>query len=62
MNTTRTPEDRRMAELARRNGMENSLYLGEAIGETLAIAWNAFGSLAGIFRRGGATHRPAQTP
>ena len=61
MNTTRTDEDRRLADLARRNGMENSLYMGEAIGETLAIAWNAFGSLGNLFRRGGAS-RPVQTP
>lgn len=60
MNTTRTTEDRRLVDLARRHGMENSLYLGEAIGETLSIAWNAFGSLGSLFRRTGATQRPVQ--
>ena len=61
MKTTRTPEDRRLSDLARRNGMENSLYLGEAIGEMLVIAWNAFGSLGSLVRRGATNpQRPAQ--
>ena len=35
----------RIESLARRAGQEHALYLGEAIGNVLAIAWNAFGAL-----------------
>lgn len=42
---------RRIEDIARRAGMERSLFLGEAIGNALAIAWQALGSLGGLFRR-----------
>ena len=35
----------RIETLARNAGQEHALYLGEAIGNVLAIAWNAFGAL-----------------
>lgn len=42
---------RRIEDIARRAGMERSLFLGEAIGNALAIAWQALGSLGELFRR-----------
>ena len=42
---------RRIEDLARSVGAERSLYMGEAIGNALAIAWQALGSLGGWFRR-----------
>lgn len=42
---------RRIEEIARQAGMERSLYLGEAIGNALAIAWQAMGSLGSVLRR-----------
>ena len=42
---------RRIEDLARSVGAERSLYMGEAIGNALAIAWQALGSLDGLFRR-----------
>lgn len=44
MKTETKPYDR-IEALARRHGVERSLYLGEAIGNVLAIAWDALGSL-----------------
>ena len=41
----------RIETLARRNGVERSLYLGEAIGNALVIAWEALGTLGGLYRR-----------
>ena len=53
------PGSDRIEAIARRAGMERSLYLGEAIGHALAIAWNAFGALgalsAWVTRRGAST-------
>lgn len=52
--------DPRIEAIARRAGVERSLYLGEAIGNALAIAWQALGWAATAWRR-----RPAlrgQTP
>ena len=37
--------NQRIEQLARDAGQEHALYLGEAIGNVLAIAWNAFGAL-----------------
>ena len=51
MDTTRDYETDRLYALARRNGMERSLYLGEAIGETLLIAGHAFEACATLLRR-----------
>ncbi len=47
-----TQYPKRIEEIARRAGMEHSLYMGEAIGNALAIAWEGIGSLGGWFRRG----------
>lgn len=41
----RTVFSPRIDELARQAGEEHSLYLGEAIGNALAIAWEGFASL-----------------
>lgn len=49
---TETEYPKRIEDIARRAGMERSLYMGEAIGNALAIAWQALGSLAGLLRRG----------
>lgn len=40
-----TPEYDHLHELARQAGHERSLYMGEAIGNILMIAWQALGSL-----------------
>ena len=48
---TKTYDPRRIEEIARRAGMERSLYMGEAIGNALAIAWHALGALGGWLRR-----------
>ena len=45
MNTYRDSNDERIRILARRAGVERSLYLGEAIGNTLLIASNGLASL-----------------
>ena len=42
---------RRIEDLARSVGAERSLYMGEAIGNALAIAWQALDSLGGWFGR-----------
>lgn len=57
---TETHHYERIETLARRNGVEHSLYLGEAIGNALVIAWNAFGALGGLYRRRASTG-PAPT-
>lgn len=44
------PNDRIVA-LARANGMERTLYLGEAIGTMLVIAGDALGSIGTLARR-----------
>jgi hypothetical protein len=44
MNFELPPSDR-IDALVRRAGMERSLYLGEALGHTLGIAWNALESV-----------------
>ncbi len=49
---TKTQYPEHIEEIARRAGMERSLYMGEAIGNALAIAWQALGSLGGWIRRG----------
>lgn len=59
MKTETNPYDR-IEALARRNGVERSLYLGEAIGNALVIAWNALGTLGSLYRRRAATG-PAPT-
>jgi hypothetical protein len=46
-----TPYDARIEALARRAGAERSLYLGEAIGNALAIAWQAIEWAATAWRR-----------
>lgn len=53
MNTKYEPSgfDPRIEALARRAGADRSLYLGEAIGNALAIAWNALGSLGSLAAR-----------
>ena len=48
---TKTYGTQRIDELARRAGAERSLYMGEAIGNALAIAWQALGALGGWLRR-----------
>ena len=48
---TETESRKRIQDIARRAGMERSLYLGEAIGNALAIAWQTLGSVGGLFRR-----------
>lgn len=50
----------RIHDLARSVGEERSLYLGEAIGNTLAIAWNAFGALGAWLTRRGSASAPAR--
>ena len=49
---TETEYSKHIEDIARRAGMERSLYMGEAIGNALAIAWEALGSLGGWLRRG----------
>lgn len=44
-------EDDRLHEIARKAGQEHSLYLGEAIGNMLVIAWNAIGTVGSLTRR-----------
>lgn len=44
-------ETQRLHALARRNGMERSLYLGEAIGETLLIATHGLEACVTMLRR-----------
>jgi hypothetical protein len=46
-----TSHDARIQALARRAGAERSLYLGEAIGNALSIAWNAIEWAATAWRR-----------
>lgn len=41
----------RIHEIARRAGCERSLYIGEAIGNTLAIAWEGLAALGAWARR-----------
>ena len=41
MNVNSLPPPARIEALARRAGVERSLYLGEMIGEGLAISWAA---------------------
>lgn len=45
------PNPERVEALARRAGMERSLYIGETIGHMLQIAGNAFESLGAALRR-----------
>jgi hypothetical protein len=52
------PEHLRIDSLARREGMERSLYLGEAIGQALLIAWGAFGSIGSWMHRAPARLHP----
>ena len=62
MNSNYEPSgfDPRIEALARRAGAERSLYLGEAIGHGLVVAWNALGTLGGFLRRA-AKASPAKT-
>ena len=48
---TETTRNERIDNLARRHGVERSLHLGEAIGNVLVIAWEALGTLGGLYRR-----------
>lgn len=41
MNVNKLPPPERIEALARRAGVERSLYLGEMIGEGLSVAWAA---------------------
>ena len=62
MNSNYEPSgfDPRIEALARRAGAERSLYLGEAIGNALAIAWNAFGSLGTLVKSQPKAGKPVQ--
>ena len=51
--------DARIQDLARRNGVERSLYMGESIGNMLLIAWGAFDSVGNLFRRKPTQKAPA---
>lgn len=51
MSTNRDYENERLHALARRNGMERSLYLGEAIGVTIIIAMQALEACGTMLRR-----------
>jgi predicted transcriptional regulator len=51
------PADDRIHELARRADHERSLYIGEAIGHMLVIAWDALGSIGNWLRRPRAARR-----
>jgi hypothetical protein len=52
------PNPERVEALARRAGMERSLYLGEAIGHMLSIAWEALASLGASLRGSSPRRRP----
>ena len=51
MNIEDYPSTERLEMLARRAGMERSLYLGEAIGNALVIAWDALAAAGAWLRR-----------
>jgi hypothetical protein len=51
------PQYDRIHELARRAHHERSLYLGEALGHMLVIAWEALGSIGTWVRRSAAARR-----
>ncbi len=51
MSTHRDLHDERLHALARRAGVERSLYLGEALGNALLIAASGFSALGGWIRR-----------
>ena len=62
MNTNYEPSgfDPRIEALARKAGADRSLYLGEAIGNALAIAWNAFGALGSLAKSAPKAGKPVQ--
>ena len=51
MITNRESHDERLQALARRAGVERSLYIGEALGNALLIASDGLSALGGWLRR-----------